>query len=252
MNSIEKSNAKAIEICDNKKYRYLYGAKGQDYTSALVRQLAKSFPSIYSSSILKLALADADKGYKGIDCSGFVCKVLGISMQGSSALYSGAVKKYAVNKKNAKPGMAIWRQGHIAYVGKDLKIYEASSTANDMRISSFDSRAGRFTKLLVIEGSALAKELEDNKSSSKSTSNVKKPSVVSGQIKTSSFSKGDAVYVKGTIYANADGTGNKIAKKNTLMYIVGISKNSKHPYGVSLKKGGTRQGWASASIMKKK
>lgn len=251
MNSVEKSNALAIEICDNKKYRYLYGAKGEAYTSDLVRKLAKLYPSTYTASILKLALQDADKGFKGIDCSGTVCKILGIPSQGSAGLKSSAVKVYPVDKKNAKPGMLLWRSGHIAYVGADLKIYEASSTANDMKVSSFDARAKSFTNLIIAKGSTLAEQLNKPTSSTPASKPATTPSTKTTS-STTSFPKGCAVVVNGTIYANANGTGKSIVKKNATMYVVGASANSKHPYGVAAKKNGARQGWANASILKKK
>ncbi|MBO5070727.1 MAG: peptidoglycan-binding protein [Roseburia sp.] len=152
MRTIDESNARAKEMCAG-GYRYLYGGKGQDYTTALVEQLHKLYPSCVP---LEEALKDADKGYKAIDCSGLVCDVLGISNMGSAQLRSTAVKRLSVSKANAQPGMVLWRSGHVAYVGEDLKIYEAAGTKTDMRVSTFDSRAGAFTELLVVKGSALA------------------------------------------------------------------------------------------------
>lgn len=156
MNTVEQSNALAIQICCSGKYRYLYGGKDQDYTSALVNKLAKAYPKTYTASLKKEALKDADKGFKAIDCSGTICKVLGIPAMGSAQLESTAVKKLSVTKANAKPGMVLWKSGHVAYVGADLKIYEAKSTASDMCVSEWSKRASAFTKLLVVKGSALA------------------------------------------------------------------------------------------------
>ena len=154
-NSITTSNNMAKSMCTS-GYRYLYGGKGQAYTTSLVNQLAAAYPGVFTASTKAEALKDADKGYKAIDCSGFVCEVLGISHMGSAQLRSTAEKRLPVSRANAKPGMAIWRSGHIAYIGEDLKIYEAASTKTDMRISTFENRAGAFTELLVVKGSALA------------------------------------------------------------------------------------------------
>lgn len=152
MRTVNESNAIAKEMCAN-GYRYLYGGKGQVYTTALVNQLHKLYPSCVP---LAEALKDADKGYYAIDCSGFVCNVLGISHMGSAQIRSTAVKRLSVSKANAQPGMVLWRSGHVAYVGEGLKIYEAAGTKTDMKVSSFDSRAGAFTELLIVKGSALA------------------------------------------------------------------------------------------------
>lgn len=159
MNTVEQSNMLAASICSG-KYRYLYGGKDKPYTSALVSQLAKSYPSVFNATIKALAYADADKGYTAIDCSGFVCKVLGIgvSAMGSAQLRQTAIKRLKVSKANAKPGMVLWRSGHVAYVGKDLKIYEAQSTKNDMKVSTWEQRSSSFTELLIVKGSALSKE----------------------------------------------------------------------------------------------
>lgn len=158
-NTIEQSNELAKSMCTS-GYRYLYGGKGQDYTTALVNKFAALYPKVYTAYIKAEALKNADKGYKAIDCSGFVCKVLGISNMGSAQLRDAAERHLSVSRENAKPGMAIWHPGHIAYIGEDLKIYEAASTKAGMRISSFESRANAFKELLVVKGSALAEETD--------------------------------------------------------------------------------------------
>ncbi len=152
MRTIAESNQRAKDMCAN-GYRYLYGGKGQDYTTGLVNSLHSMYPSHVP---LEEALKDADKGYKAIDCSGFLCDVLGIGNMGSAQIRSTAVKRLSVSKANAREGMAIWKSGHVAYVGEGLKIYEASSTKTDMRVSSWEERAGAFTELLIVKGSALA------------------------------------------------------------------------------------------------
>jgi peptidoglycan hydrolase-like protein with peptidoglycan-binding domain len=54
--------------------------------------------------------------------------------------------------------MAIWKPGHIAYIGEGLKIYEAANTASDMKVTEFGRRAGVFQELLIVSGSALAED----------------------------------------------------------------------------------------------
>lgn len=155
MNSIQQANEIAKSIC-GAGYRYLYGAKGQPYTKDLVTRLAAANPGVFTASLKALAMQDADKGYTAIDCSGFVCTVLGVKAAGSAQIRSAAVARLPVTKENAREGMAIWKNGHIAYIGEGLKIYEAAGTASDMKVSSFEKRAGAFKELLIIKGSALA------------------------------------------------------------------------------------------------
>ncbi len=156
MNTITKSNQLAKDLCKDSVCRYVYGAKYQKHTTSLVNKLAKQYPGVYTDAYKKKTLNDADKGYYGIDCSGFVCKVLGVAQQGSSQIKSRAFISLKVTKTNAQEGMAIWKQGHIAYVGEGLKIYEANGVDKDMEVSSWDKRAKDFTHLLVVKGSYLA------------------------------------------------------------------------------------------------
>lgn len=155
MNTVRQAVTLAKQMVSG-GFKYLYGGKGQAYTSALVEKLAKQYPSTFTASLKKEALKDADKGYKAIDCSGFICKVLGISDIGSAQLKSTAVQILPVKKENAKEGMVLWKKGHVAFVGDELKVYEAKSTAADLTVSSWDKRASAFTNLLVVKGSALA------------------------------------------------------------------------------------------------
>ena len=164
MNTVVQAVALAKQMVSG-GYKYLYGGKGQNYTSTLVEKLAKQYPGTFTASLKKEALKDADKGYKAIDCSGFICKVLGISDIGSAQMKATAVKILPVSKANAKEGMVLWKSGHVAFVGDGLQIYEAKSTKSDLTVSSWDKRASAFTNLLIIKGSALAeapvKEVEE-------------------------------------------------------------------------------------------
>ena len=152
-NTVTQSTEKAKALMSG--HKYLYGGKGQKYTSALVNKLAKAYPSTYTASLKAEALKDADKGYIAGDCSWFVCTVLGITQMGSSQIKGKAVKLLPINKANAKEGMAIWKNGHIAYIGDGLKIYEARSTTKDFTVSSWDNRANDFTYMFVVKGTGL-------------------------------------------------------------------------------------------------
>lgn len=153
-NTIEQSNQLAQSICSvNSGYLYLYGAKDESYTTELVNRLSK----MYSDKIDRAdALKHADMGNMAIDCSGFICKTLGIPDIGSYQLESTAVKKLGVNRANARPGMVLWKSGHVAYVGDNLTVYEAASQKSGMKKSTFESRAVAFQELLIVKGSALA------------------------------------------------------------------------------------------------
>lgn len=63
--TVNQSTAKAKDMM--RGYRYLYGAKGQEYTKSLVNALAKAYPSKYTAALKKEALKDADKGFKAGD-----------------------------------------------------------------------------------------------------------------------------------------------------------------------------------------
>ena len=138
-----------------KTHRYLYGGKGQPYTKELVEKLAKAYPKTFTASIKKEALKDADKGYLAGDCSFLVCKAMGLSMMSSAVLKTQAVMKLRIQKSLAKEGMCLWREGHVAYVGDDLKIYEMRSTAKDGTVSTWDKRAKDFEYMFVVRNSPL-------------------------------------------------------------------------------------------------
>jgi len=138
-----------------KTHRYLYGGKGQLYTTALVERLAKAYPKTFTASIKKEALKDADKGYLAGDCSFLVCSAMGLSMMSSAVLKTQAVMKLRIQKSLAREGMCLWREGHVAYVGDDLKIYEMRSTAKDGTVSTWDKRAKDFEYMFVVRNSPL-------------------------------------------------------------------------------------------------
>lgn len=144
------------------KYKYLYGAKGQPYTKELVEHLAKAYPGTYSVALKAEAMKDANKGYMAGDCSWFICYIMQLSMMGSTQLKENAVMKLKPQKSLAKEGMCLWKEGHVAYVGDDLKIYEMRSTAKDGTVSSWDKRAKDFTYMFVVKKSPLYYENQEN------------------------------------------------------------------------------------------
>lgn len=151
--TIQEGTKRAQNI--TKSYKYLYGAKGEDYTKALVERLAKQYKSKFTAELKKEALKDADKGHKAGDCSFLVCAALGLSMINSLAIKQKAVVLFKPEKNKALEGMALWKNGHVAYIGDGLKIYELKNTKADACVSSFESRSKDFTYMFVVKGSPL-------------------------------------------------------------------------------------------------
>lgn len=155
--TVQESTARAKALMSG--YKYLYGAKGELYTKAAVEKLAKQYKSKYTAALKAEALKDADKGYKAGDCSFFVCYVLGLSMINSTAIKNLAVELIKPNKAKAQEGMALWKNGHVAYIGDGLKVYEFKSTKEDAVVSTWEKRAGDFTYMFVVKGSPLHQQL---------------------------------------------------------------------------------------------
>lgn len=153
MMTVNEGTKKAQNIIGT--HKYLYGAKGQLYTKELVNSLAKSYPNKYTATLKKEAMKDADKGYLAGDCSYLVCAAMGLPMINSAGLKNKAVMKLRPQKSVAQEGMCLWKEGHVAYIGDDLKVYEMRSTAADGRVSSFDSRAKDFEYMFVVRESPL-------------------------------------------------------------------------------------------------
>lgn len=151
--TVKESTQKAKAFMNG--YKYLYGAKGENYSEALVNELAKRYPKNYTAAIKKEALKDANKGFKAGDCSFFVCAVLGLPMINSLAIKQRAVALFKPDKSKAIEGMVLWKNGHVAYIGDGLKVYEFKSTKEDAVVSSFESRAKDFTYMFVAYDSPL-------------------------------------------------------------------------------------------------
>jgi len=231
MNTVAQATALAKSMVSG-KYRYLYGAKGELYTTALVNKLAAKYPSVFTASLKAEALKDADKGYYAIDCSGFICDVLGISDMGSAQLKSTAVKVLSVSKANAQEGMILWKSSHVAYVGADLKIYEAKSTASDLTVSTWASRASAFTYLLVVKGSALASSTTTTTTTTTATSSTSyyaKYTGTSSSLVTALAAVGekDTSYTHRKKIAVANGISNYSGKASQNTTLLNLLKNGK-------------------------
>lgn len=164
MHNKSKFERLAVEIIKDGKYGYLYGAKDIAYTKNNVDKLAKAYS--YTKNIKKIALSNCNKYERAIDCSGYVCKCLGIPSIGSAQLYDTAVVKTTTQKKriyNLLSGEILYKKGHVAVIVKynsKLYICEAVSTAIGLRMMELNSFAGTsrydsFTNVLVAKGSFL-------------------------------------------------------------------------------------------------
>lgn len=189
-----------------KTHRYLYGGKGELYTTELVEKLAKSYPKKFTAALKKEALKDADQGYKAGDCSYLICKCMGLPTMNSTALKNKAVMKLKIQKKLAQEGMCLWKEGHVAYVGDGLKIYEMRNTSKDGCVSSWDKRAKDFEYMFVVKDSPLYYENQKSSQSNvcypvyagKSNSIVE--SLIAVGEKDTSFAHRKEIAIKNKIY----------------------------------------------------
>lgn len=138
-----------------KNYVYVYGYKGTKVTESGVRNLARMYPNVFTSSILNACLKKIGK--IGIDCSGFVNKSAGTSLGGSSQIRSSAPKVWKVSDvSHVKTGMFIWRSGHIGLIEVDKNgqkwILEAKGTFYDCTRTKWEERASHFTEYGEIKG----------------------------------------------------------------------------------------------------
>lgn len=101
---------------------YVYGAKGADgkLTQAKVNSLARSYPSMFTSTYLNKIKTKALVGKVCCDCSGLISWYTG-KEYGSSQLYSVASKRLPMSQiKQFPKGTVLWRSGHVAvYIGLD-------------------------------------------------------------------------------------------------------------------------------------
>lgn len=153
MRTVQECTQRAQTII--KTHRYLYGGKGQPYTKELVERLSKAYPSKFTAALKAEAMKDANKGYLAGDCSYLVCSALGMGNINSLSLKQKAVMLIRPQKALAEEGMVLWKSGHVAYIGDNLKVYEMRSTARDGCVSSFDERAKDFSYMFVIKDSPL-------------------------------------------------------------------------------------------------
>lgn len=233
-------SVKASDACKNARrmikdgYVYVYGYKGTKVTKAGVSNLARMYPSVFTSSIKSMAMNKVGK--IGIDCSGFVSKATGTNHGGSTGIKDSFKVCHKVsNDSHVVDGMGIWHQGHIALIhvndeGKAY-IYEARSTAKDCTISTWEERAKDFTYYGKIDGVDYNGANVKGKGKTRSS----KTKVVCKIYKTQDVKKGVIAKLDKGIYVNIlkdmkDGWSKVYYKgktgymKNTALNTIGLSK----------------------------
>lgn len=95
-------------------YKYIYGAKGNKYTTNQIQQFAKQYPSVYTKSYLTKSLKNAN--LDATDCSGLIYLATDKEyLLGSSQLYERAKSKgEVISVLDAPEGAILWRSGHVA------------------------------------------------------------------------------------------------------------------------------------------
>lgn len=114
---MSKTSRELVEFCRGKKGTpYVFGMKGQELTEALIQQLGKENPRVYTSEYITKA-----RRFVGSHCtdgSGLISWCTGI-VRGSTRYKETAVEVKPIGELNEKMvGWALWKPGHIGvYIG---------------------------------------------------------------------------------------------------------------------------------------
>lgn len=138
---------------------YVYGAKYEVVTEALIQRLSKENPSVYNDSYISKCRKKIGK--IGIDCSGLVCKASGLNHIGSYNMKENW-------KQLDKPccGAAAWKPGHIAIVtsvtegGNKIGVIEAKGVDYDCQYNIYN--VDHFKCYLAIPSIQYVEEKEEN------------------------------------------------------------------------------------------
>lgn len=95
---------------------YVYGAKGEVLTQAILDRLARENPGTYTSAYK--AKAAKYIGQRCTDCSGLISWYTGV-LRGSYNYHDTAVERVGIDHLNeSMVGWALWKPGHIGvYIG---------------------------------------------------------------------------------------------------------------------------------------
>lgn len=97
--------------CERDKYAYFYGAKGEVMTEKRMNELIAAYPEYYArfSPQTMEEIKRYSKNKIGLDCSGFLTRITGVS--GSSAsLFAKSLNKTTPQK--GKAGYLLYKKGH--------------------------------------------------------------------------------------------------------------------------------------------
>lgn len=114
---MSKTAAGLIRHCKDKLGTpYVYGAKGEILTQAILDRLARENPGTYTSTYK--AKAAKYIGQRCTDCSGLISWYTGI-LRGSYNYHDTAVERVGVDHMDeSMAGWALWKPGHIGvYIG---------------------------------------------------------------------------------------------------------------------------------------
>ena len=137
------------KMINDSKMHYLYGYKGETITQALNNSLRSQYPNVWTYSYL--TKANQWIGDKAIDCSGFVQKNCGGSVEIGS-YYMGEKWGEAPFSSQNLTGLIGWRSGHVVVLsGKTqngmIEIMEASGQKTGLRKRW--ANPSEFKKLLI-------------------------------------------------------------------------------------------------------
>lgn len=92
-------------------YCYWYGGKRQKCSTALLNQLAKLYPGVYTKSYTAKCKQDIANGLYCVDCSGLVCGAYRIDDIGTVQMETDSrFKRWTGEPLN---GMIVWRKSHV-------------------------------------------------------------------------------------------------------------------------------------------
>lgn len=114
---MSKTAAGLIEFCKGKiGTPYVYGAKGEVLTQAVLDRLARESPGMFTAGYK--AKAKRYIGRRCVDCSGLLSWYTGVQ-RGSYNYHDTAVKRVPIAGLNeSMVGWAVWKPGHIGvYIG---------------------------------------------------------------------------------------------------------------------------------------
>lgn len=144
---------KAEKFIENaKKYlgwKYIYAAKGGEYTEAEIRAFAKQYPSVYTATYLAKTLKNA--GYDATDCSGLVYLAGNKEyLLGSSQLLERAKSKgEVVSVADAPPGAVLYKSGHVGIKINDTQHIESRGVDYGVVIKNLSTQ--KWTNALLMD-----------------------------------------------------------------------------------------------------